>query len=397
MHRGGERRGGAEHLPSELQLRGERDAAAVKAAYGEVGVPRHEREEHADERSVAEADPRRRGLASAAAVLALLNPLRFVRSRRCRSDSQLVIQPAIVKKGARSNAPGAMLTVVLLCLVARFGYSLNDIFIGRMARQYSRIEVAAFRGTSLGVSMAPWLLLVPAAAWGELFQHSGQLVLTVAVTALANVLQFHAVRYLPFGLRAALMLCTMATCSLLIGWAVLGERLTDVEVGLSVVLLASGAAVALGTHTARDIVVDVPRGAALTLASAVLMACAVSLVQSLARTTHPLLTAWAWEFGSGLILLAPALTLSSSATSVPRHRRVSTIAVAALPTALASGASVLALDFGELGLWGALGGTQILFTAGLGALWHKEALGVRRWMFMLIAALAVAGLALVGP
>ena len=113
MHRGGERRGGAEHLPSELQLRGERDAAAVKAAYGEVGVPRHEREEHADERSVAEADPRRRGLASAAAVLALLNPLRFVRSRRCRSDSQLVIQPAIVKKGARSNAPGAMLTVVL--------------------------------------------------------------------------------------------------------------------------------------------------------------------------------------------------------------------------------------------------------------------------------------------
>jgi hypothetical protein len=29
--------------------------------------------------------------------------------------------------------------------------------------------------------------------------------------------------------------------------------------------------------------------------------------------------------------------------------------------------------------WGALGGTQILFTAWLGALWHHEALGLRRW------------------
>ena len=52
-----------------------------------------------------------------------------------------------------------MLTFVSLCLLARFGYSLNDIFIGRLARRQGRVEVAAFRGVSLGVSMAPWLLL----------------------------------------------------------------------------------------------------------------------------------------------------------------------------------------------------------------------------------------------
>jgi drug/metabolite transporter (DMT)-like permease len=289
-----------------------------------------------------------------------------------------------------------VLTFVALCLVARFCYSLNDIFIGRMARRFGRMEVAAFRGTSLGVSMAPWLLLVPGAAWPALAAHAPVLLVTVAVTATANVLQFHAARHLPFGLRAALMLSAMATFSLLIGWGWFGERSSAIELMLCIVLVGSGAGVALGSYAPQEIRLDVPRGAAFTLVAALLMACAMIGVKSLARETHPLLTAWAWEFGSGLILLGPVSLRRSEAATVGPGRRFFTIAVAALPTALASGASVLALDFGELGLWGALGGTQILFTAGLGALWHHERLGLRRWVFMMIAMAAVAGLAIVG-
>jgi drug/metabolite transporter (DMT)-like permease len=289
-----------------------------------------------------------------------------------------------------------MLTFIALCVVARFSYSLNDIFIGRMARRYGLAEVAAFRGASLGVSMAPWLLLVPAGAWRALAAHTGELLATVAVTAIANILQLHAVRYLPFGLRAALMICTMATCTLLIGWGVLGEHLTPLQVGLCVVLVASGAAVALGNHAAGEIEINVPRGAALTVLAGALMACAIFGVKRLARETHPLLTAWAWELGAGLILLGPVLLRRSDAAAPPLGRRLVSVGVAALPTALASGASVLALEFGELGLWGALGGTQILFTAALGALWHRETLGVRRWLLMTLAAAAVAGLAMAG-
>jgi drug/metabolite transporter (DMT)-like permease len=289
-----------------------------------------------------------------------------------------------------------MLTFVALCLVARFSYSLNDIFIGRMARRHGGVEVAAFRGTSLGVSMAPWLLLVPSSAWRALAAHAGELLATVTVTALANILQLHAVRYLPFGLRAALMICTMATCTLLIGWGALGERLTPLQVGLSVLLVTSGVAVALGSHAAGEIEIDVPRGAALTVAAGLLMASAIFGVKRLARETHPLLTAWAWEFGAGLVLLGPSLLRRSGAATPGAGRRFASVGAAALPTAVASGASVLALEFGELGLWGALGGTQILFTAALGALWHREALGFRRWLFMMVAAAAVAGLAMAG-
>jgi drug/metabolite transporter (DMT)-like permease len=290
-----------------------------------------------------------------------------------------------------------MLTFVALCLLARFGYSLNDIFIGRLARRQDRVEVAAFRGTSLGVSMAPWLLLVPAAAYDALLTHPLAILLTVGATAAGNILQLHAVRYIPFGLRAAVMICTMAVCSLLIGWSVLDERLSTLQVLLCAVLVASGATIALGSHAHAEIQLDVPRGAALTVGAGALMACAVSGVKFLAHEAHPLLAAWTWEFGAGLILLAPALLRGDgSATTDPLFRRFARVALAALPTAIASGASILALDFGNLGLWGALGGTQILFTAALGALWHRETLGPRRWVLMTVAASAVAGLALAG-
>jgi drug/metabolite transporter (DMT)-like permease len=289
-----------------------------------------------------------------------------------------------------------MLTFVGLCLLARLCYSLNDVFIGRLARRYAGAEVAALRGVSLGLSMAPWLLAVPVSAFGALLERPVALLLTVGITAVANILQLHAARYLPFGLRAALMLSTMAIASALLGWGVLDERLTGFQLLLCAVLIGSGVAVALGGHAAQDIEVDVRRGALLTVLAATLMACAIFGVKQLAAATHPLLMAWAWEFGSGLILLGPVLLRRRSVEASAPRPRFTSVALAALPTAVASGASVLALGFGELGLWGALGGTQILFTASLGALWHHEALGLRRWLCMTLSMAAVAGLALAG-
>lgn len=287
-----------------------------------------------------------------------------------------------------------MSTFIALCLLARFGYSLNDVLIGRLARRHGRTQIAAFRGVSLGLSMAPWLWFVPAAAWAALGAEAGTLLVTVAVTAAANVLQYHAVRYLPFGLRAALMLTTIATTSVLVGWSLLDERLSALEIGLCIVLVGSALVAALGSHTiTQEIEVDVPRGVTLTVLAGVLMVAAVFGVKRLAHASHPLLAAWAWEFGAGLVLLAP---IGWRALRAAPEARVSfrQVGLAALPTAFASGASILALDLGDLGLWGALGGTQILFTAGLGAVWHQEALGPRRWLCMLVSTGAVAALAL---
>ncbi len=54
-----------------------------------------------------------------------------------------------------------MLTFLSLCLVSRLAYALNDIFVGRLAREHDHVELAALRGLSLGLTMAPLLLWVP--------------------------------------------------------------------------------------------------------------------------------------------------------------------------------------------------------------------------------------------
>lgn len=290
-----------------------------------------------------------------------------------------------------------MLLFLALCLVSRLAYSVNDILVGRLARVYSNVEVASWRGVSLGLTMAPWLFFVPRGAWQTLSAHGSDVLILVAVTAAANLMQLNAARYMPFGVRAAFLVSGVAACSGLLGWAVLGERLSPTEVGLSVVVVVTAALSALGTHADHEIKPNIRRGAFFAVIASILLACMGLMVARVSRATHPLLTAWVWEFGSGLILVAPALwRYRRGGVPADLAARVRSIAVAASPTVIGSGLSALALTLGSLAVWAAVAGTQVLFTAGLGALWHRELIGPRRWACFAVAAMAIGALGWVG-
>ncbi len=284
-----------------------------------------------------------------------------------------------------------MAQFLLLCLVSRFFYTLNDLFTGRLARQHDRLELAALRGVSLGVSMAPLLLWVPRSAWSKLVMEPGSLAGIVALTALANVLQLQSARYLPFGLRASVILTGISLGSVLLGALVLGEQLSLGVVAWCAVIVASAVLAAAGEHANHEIEPRLVPGIALALAGASLMAVVALLMKGLAERTHPLLAAWAWEFGAGLILVPALLLRRSSLRALPRH--FARVALASSPTAIGSSASIVALGSGRLGLWGALAGTQVLFTAVLGVLWHRELMSVRRWACFVAASIGIAGLA----
>jgi drug/metabolite transporter (DMT)-like permease len=287
-----------------------------------------------------------------------------------------------------------MTRFLVLCLLSRLAYAVNDVLVGRLARQHSDVEVAAMRGLSLGFTMAPLLAWVPAWAWDALAAHWRSYLLLVAVTAASNVLQNHAARFLPFGLRAAIMLSAVSVTSVAFGAAFFAERLSAAHMALCGLLVGSALAAALGAHAAHEIQPDVPKGSALALASGVGLSIAALLTKLLAMGTHPLLTAWAWEFGAGVLLAAPMLWQWRGGLPPDVGRRFGRTALAAAPTAFGSAASLLALFLGALGLWGALAGTQVLFTAALGVLWHRETMGLRRWLCFAAAAGAVSGLAL---
>ncbi len=198
-----------------------------------------------------------------------------------------------------------MLAFISLCLLARFAYAFNDIRVGAVAREYDRVEVASLRGLSLGITMAPLLLWVPADAFVALAERWPIYLLLISVTGLCNVLQNHAARFLPFGLRAAITLSAVSITAVSLGAVFFGERLSLWQGGFCLVLVGSAVVAAFGDHAAHEIEPNIPKGAALALGAGLCLGIAAVLTKRLAAETHPLLTAWAWEFGAGVILLGP--------------------------------------------------------------------------------------------
>jgi drug/metabolite transporter (DMT)-like permease len=288
-----------------------------------------------------------------------------------------------------------MLAFIALCLASRVAYSFNDVYTGRLARRHGPLELAAFRGLGLGVTMAPLLFWVNAGAWHALLGRWLELLLMLCITAVANVLQLQAARYLPFGLRAAFVVMALAVCGVAIGVVFLDERFSAGQLGWCALIVGSAVLAAVGDHSSDELVPNIRRGAALALGSATLIAFAALLFARLARGTHPLLVAWAWEFGIGLVLLGPLLWQQQRVAWEPGVvRRLLRVGIASSPTVIGSAASGLALTLGPLGMWSAIAGTQALFTAGLGVLWHGERMGARRWLCFLIGAAGIFGLAL---
>ena len=156
-----------------------------------------------------------------------------------------------------------MLTFVALCLLSRIAYSINDVLVGELARRHDQMEIATWRGVSLGLTMAPLLFWVPASAWKSLGARSGELLLLVTITAVANLLQLHAARYLPFGLRAALFVGGIALGGIGLGAWSLDERFSSIELAWCALVLSSAVLSALGNHSSEGLIANVPNAATL--------------------------------------------------------------------------------------------------------------------------------------
>jgi len=287
-----------------------------------------------------------------------------------------------------------VLTVIALCLLSRIAYTFNDVLVGELAREHDGLEVATYRGLSLGLAMAPLLSRVSPGAWQALAARPGELAILVAITAVANLLHLEAARHLPFGLRAAILVAGIALGGIALGAWLLDERFSLAELGWCALVATSGVFASLGDHSTQDLTANVPRGAALTIATATLLSVAAFLFARLARTTDPLLVGWAWEFGIGIVLVGPLLWRSRGHWKPGVAQRFVQTGVRSLPTVVGTGATSVALALGPLGLWSALAGAQALASAVLGAVWHRENVGPKRWACFALAAVGIAGLAL---
>jgi drug/metabolite transporter (DMT)-like permease len=286
-----------------------------------------------------------------------------------------------------------MLTFLALCLLSRVAYTFNDVLVGELARKHDGMEIAMFRGVALGVAMAPLLFWVAPGAWAGLAARPRELAFLITVTAVGNVLHLEAARHLPFGLRAALLVAGVAIFGLGLGTWFLGERFSVVELGWCALIVTSGALAAMGDHSTARLSANVPRGALFTLSTAALLSVAALSFTRLARATDPMLVGWTWEFGIGLFLVGPVLWRRRGRWEPGPARRFLRTGLYSLPTVVGTGATAVALTLGPLGVWSALAGAQALLSAALGAAWHGEKLGRRRWSYFVLGAVGIGGLA----
>jgi drug/metabolite transporter (DMT)-like permease len=286
-----------------------------------------------------------------------------------------------------------MLTFIALCLLSRVAYTFNDVLVGGLARKHDGMEVAALRGLTLGVTMAPLLFWVAPGALAELLARPAELSFLIVVTAVGNVLHLEAARCLPFGLRAALLVAGVAIGGIGLGTWFFDERFSLVELGWCSLVVVSGVLAAMGDHSTEKLTANVPKGAVLTLTTSALLSVAAFSFARLARATDPMLVGWVWEFGIGLVLLVPLLFRRRFRFEPGIRRRFLLTGLYSLPTVVGTGATAVALTLGPLGIWSALAGTQALLSAALGAAWHREKIGPRRWSYFLIGAIGIGGLA----
>lgn len=286
-----------------------------------------------------------------------------------------------------------MLLFIALCLLSRIAYTFNDVLVGELAREQDNTEIAALRGLSLGVAMAPLLVWVKPGAWGALAARPVELFVVIAAAAIGNVLHLEAARILPFGLRAAILVAGVAFGGLALGAGFLGEEVGPAGLAWCALVVVSGVLAALGNHSTERLHANVPKGAVLTLATSALLSLAAFVFARLARATDPLLVGWAWELGIGVFLLVPLLLRRGGRLAPGAGRRFLRTGLRSLPTVVGTGATSVALTLGPLGVWSALAGAQALASAGLGALWHRERIGPKRWLCFVAGALGIAGLA----
>jgi drug/metabolite transporter (DMT)-like permease len=166
-----------------------------------------------------------------------------------------------------------------------------------------------------------------------------------------------------------------------------------VELGWCALVVVSGGLAAMGDHSTEKLTANVPKGALLTLTTSALLSVAAFSFARLARATDPMLVGWVWEFGIGVVLVVPLLLRRRGRLAPGVASRFLRTALCSLPTVVGTGATAVALTLGPLGVWSALAGTQALLSAALGAAWHREKLGPRRWSTIVVGALAVGGLA----
>ncbi|MDO6684096.1 MULTISPECIES: DMT family transporter [unclassified Agarivorans] len=294
----------------------------------------------------------------------------------------------------------------IIALSATFAYALQGVLMAKVYRQSDPLSAVAYRGLSLLISMSPLLLLVPRSAYADFVGQTGYLVLAASLAALGNWANAIAFVRLPVGIASALSMAFTALFVALLGQVFLDERLSAQQwlmggFTLVAVLLLGASQARRATQVALQASLQYKPLVGI-LASAgygALMSCALILVASMSRSSHPFLVGYAWEVMIGVMAMLMAFgrglfTVNNGFQGIS-FTHFKQILIYASPTVIGTGCYALAMTLGPLAIAAAILSTMMVFSMVLGLWLLGEKPSTKQWLMMSLVCMSVIGLKLV--
>lgn len=194
-------------------------------------------------------------------------------------------------------------TFFFLATLVVLAYGTQGSLQARYIRKYDALTVGMYRNISLGLTMMPILLFVPAGGIPRIFQHAPLWFAASFVGSLGIWCSFSAAHYLPIGVGTALRQVTHTVTAVILGMALFGEFLSPLQVLLLAGIMVSGISLILiRIDTGQLNPKFVGRGIGLTMLAGVIIAHSFYFLSLLSRETNAFAAAYFWEAGVGAFL-----------------------------------------------------------------------------------------------
>jgi len=289
---------------------------------------------------------------------------------------------------------------LIIALVAALGYSVQNVLMAGYYRKMDTLSAVTWRGLTLGLSMAPILVFVPAEHFARLHVFMLPLLGASLFAILGNWAMAITYRHLPIGIANSLLISTSTIIAAIISYTVYGEILTIVQSGLVAAVLAALFLLGISKPSASmTIELNIKKGVLFALLFGLLLGMSYPIIGMTSRTLHPFLIGYSWELTIGIIGAAIALLRGvSGGSSLTRPARSDfwRILLYSSPTAIGTGFYALAMTLGPVAVATAILSTTIVFSTILAHYMYREHLSLRQWSFLLLVFLLVFCLQLAG-
>ena len=286
----------------------------------------------------------------------------------------------------------------LLSIAAMLGYSIYGTLIAHHVRKHDGLSVATIRNLSLIISMSPLLFLAEPSNFSHIPHYLPQLIMAGFTGATGLGLSFWAVKFLPIGIKTALMRIGSVLFVFLLSW-IWFEEIPFLKEIIWIVPLVIGAT-ALGMQKNNFSHLD-PRenkGIFLILISSILASLSYVQMSDVARNLDPFIAGYFWEVIIGIwaVMFGVGRWIICGKNPFGKIKlpEIGKIALVSAPTVIGTGCFSLAVTMGPVGIANVIGSGGIFISILLGHLLYHEKMTAKQWFWICVCVAGLVGLGL---